>query len=177
MPQLRAWERIAGAVLAAALVGNGAFYVLVVQPLAEGHRGHQARLLNLQQRIRALQGQEKTLKAQIETLEEVETYWGQFPERDGIVQVTRELTGIADSLGLRMPGITYQPEPIKGVALLRVRLSLAVEGPYGGVRRFLHELEKRRQYLVVERMALTEQRGQAQSRQVAMQLSLAGYFR
>ena len=171
------WQVIAGAALALGVAGNVAGYALVVQPLIAAQREHQQRLLVLQRKIRALQGQAKTLEAQIRTLEQVEAYREEFPERNRLVQVGGELTRLAATLSLKLPSVTYQPEPIKDVDLLRVRLTLGVEGPYGQVRRFLHELEKRRRHLVVERMGLAEQKGQASAGQVAMQLTLAGYFR
>lgn len=172
-----AWERIAGTVLGLALAGNAAVYAMVVQPLAEAERGQQQRLLALQGKIRALQGEARALEAQLKALQEVQAYREKLPERRGLVRVTRDLAQIADTLALKMPGITYQPEALKDADLLRVKLTLAVEGRYEQVRLFLHEVEKRRQHLVVERMGLTEQRGPAQAGQVAMQLSLAGYFR
>lgn len=171
------WEWIAGAVLALAVAGNVVAYTLVVHPLLEAQRGQQRRLLALQRRIRALHGQGKALEEQVRALEQADAYWDEFPERNQLVRVSGELTRLAGTLGLKMPAVSYQPEPMQEVELLRVRLTLAVEGPYGQVRRFLHELEKRRRYLVVERMGLAEQRGQAQASQVAMQLTLAGYFR
>jgi Tfp pilus assembly protein PilO len=171
------WQWIAGAALALAAAGNAAGYALVVQPLVDAQQAHQQRLLALQRKIRDLQGQGKALEAQLQTLERVEGYREEFPERNRLVQLGGELTRLAQTLSLKMPGVSYQPEPMKGVYLLRVKLTLGVEGRYGQVRRFLHELEKRRRYLVVERMALAEQRGQTQEGQVAMQLTLAGYFR
>ena len=177
MRGLAAWERIAAALLVVGLAANAAFFFLVVQPLAEARRGQDQRLLTLQTHIRRLHGQGRALGGQIKTLEKIETYREQFPERSGVAREGEELTRIARGLNLKMPGITYQSEPMKDVELLRVRLSLAVEGEYGQVRRFLRELEKRRRYLVVERIGLSEQRGQARISQVAMQLSLAGYFR
>lgn len=176
-PRIARWEWVAGAVLALAVGGNIGAYVLVVQPLMEAQRGHQERLLALQRRIRSLQGQGKGLEAQVRALEQADTYWEEFPERNRLVRESGELARLAETLGLKMPAISYQPEELKDVDLLRVKLSLGVEGPYRQVRRFLHELEKRRHYLVVERMALAEQRGQAQAGQVAMQLTVAGYFR
>ena len=175
--QFERWEWIAGAVLAVAVTGNIAGYALVVQPLVEAQRGQQQRLLALQRQIRSLHGRGKALEAQLRTLEQAEAYREQFPERDRLVRVSGELARLAGALALKMPAVTYHPEELQDVELLRVRLTLAVEGPYGGVRRFLHELEKRRNYLVVERMGLAEHRGPAQASQVAMQLGLAEYFR
>ncbi|HYB73362.1 MAG TPA: type 4a pilus biogenesis protein PilO [Candidatus Sulfotelmatobacter sp.] len=171
------WQWIAGAALALAVAGNVAGYALLVQPLMAAQRAQQQRLLALQRKIRALQGQGKALEAQLRTLGQVEAYREELPERNRLVQLAGELTRLAATLSLKLPSVNYQPEPMKDVDLLRVRLTLGVEGPYGQLRRFLHELEKRRRYLVVERMALAEQRGTARTTQVAMQLTLAGYFR
>lgn len=175
--RLERWEGILGALLALALAGNVAGYILLVQPLLAAQRAQQQRLLTLQRQIRDLHGQGKALEAQVRTLEQAEAYREQLPERNRLVRVSDELARLADRLALKIPAVTYQPEAIKDADLLRVRLSMAVDGSYGQLRRFLHELEKRRPYLVVERMGLAEQRGQAQASQVSMQLTLAGYFR
>ncbi len=175
--RLERWEWILGAALAVAVAANIAGYALIVRPLVEAQRGQQQRLLALQRQIRTLHARGKALEGQLRTLEQAEAYREQFPERDRLVRVSGELARLASGLALKMPTVTYRPEEMQDVDLLRVRLTLGVEGPYGGVRRFLHELEKRRNYLVVERMGLAEQRGPAQASQVAMQLGLAGYFR
>ncbi len=177
MRRVARWEWIAGAALAIAVAGNAAALALAVRPLVGAQRGQQQRLLALQRKVRGLQGSDQALEAQLRALEEAEAYRERFPERSRLVVVSGELTRLAEMLALKMPTVSYQPEPLKAVDLLRVRLTLGVEGPYGQVRRFLHELERRRQYLVVERMALAEQKGNAQAGQVAMQLTLAGYFR
>lgn len=177
MKRLLGWQAILGAALALAAAGNVVFYLQAVQPLIDARRGHAQRLLDLQGKVRGLQAQGETLEAQIETLKEAEEFRLQFPERNQVVRVGGELKQVAANLALRMPSIAYQPDPNKDADLLRVRLTLSVEGTYEQVRRFLYELEKRRQYLVVEQMGLTEQRGQAATSQVAMQLGLSGYFR
>ncbi len=176
MKQLLTWQGRLGAVLALAVAGNLGFYVLVVQPLSETQRGHVQRLLTLQGQLHALKARTNALKAQIKTLKEVEEYRLRFPERNSVVRVSGELKQIAETLSLKLPSMTYSPETIKEVDLFRVRLTLSVEGPYNQVRRFLHELEDRRQYLVVEQMGLAD-RGQGPASQVGMNLSLAGYFR
>jgi len=177
MPALARWEWVLGAALALAVAANAAFYFAVARPLAEAQQGHHQRILALRRQILTLQERGRMLEAQIKTLHDVETYRQELPERNRVVGLSGELTKLAESLAVKMPAVSYQPEPMAGVDLLRVRLTLGVEGPYAQVRRFLHELEKRRQYLVVERMALAEQRGAAPTNHVAMQLSLAAYFR
>lgn len=177
MPHLARWQWILGASLALVAAGNAAFYAAVVLPMAETQRGHHQRVLVLRRQILDLQERSRTLEAQLKTLRDVEAYREELPERNQLVWLSGELTKLAGALGVKMPGVTYQPEPMADVDLLRVRLNLAVEGSYAQVRRFLHELEKRRRYLVVERMGLAEQRGAAPTNHVAMQLTLAGYFR
>lgn len=166
------------ALLLMGAAGNLAFHFGVTRPLAAAQQGHHQRLVALRRQILALQDQGRTLEGQLRTLRDLETYRGQLPGRDRMVHLGEELTRLAETAGVRMPGVTYHPEPVAEVDLLRVRLTLGVEGPYAQVRRFLHELEKRRRYLVVERMALGEQRGtSAGANHVTMQLNLAGYFR
>ncbi len=177
MPRLGRWERIAAAILTLAFAGNAAFYVFVLQPLQEAQGAQQQHLLAVQARIRALRDQARALEAQVKALQQVEAYWEQFPGREELAGITGELTQIAERLGLKLPGVTYQPEPLKEARLLRIRLTLGVEGRYEPLRRFLYELEKRRHYLVVERLGLSERRGGAPSGQAAMQLTVAAYFR
>jgi type II secretion system (T2SS) protein M len=175
-PTRREW--VFGGALAVVVAANVIAYAAIIRPLAVAQSSHHQRVLALQGQIRALQAQGRNLEAQVRTLEEAEAYHQEFPERGQLAPVGVELARLAQGLGVSMPGITYQPEPQKGSDLVRVHLTLSVDGPYGQVRRFLHELEKRRHYLVVERMGLAEHAGAAtRGNQVAMQLSLAGYFR
>ena len=171
------WERALGMALGVLILGNAAFYLGATRPLEMMQAGQGERLLSLQRTIRDLRVRGKAFEEQVRVLQEVEAFHAGFPKRRGLVRVTNDLHRLAAAAGVSVPGVSYQPEPLKEAALFRVKLTLSVAGPYAGVHRFLHEVEKRRQHLVIERMALAEQRGQATANQVAMQLTLAGYFR
>jgi Tfp pilus assembly protein PilO len=171
------WEWGLGVALGLIVAGNLAFYMVRVGPLLAAQAGQAERLLTLQRRIRDLKAQGQILEAQVKALENVETFRTGLPPRSGVVRVSGELHRLAAASGVTVPGVGYQPEPMKDADLLRVKMTLTVEGPYANVRRFLHEVETRRRYLVVERMGLADQRSAMKGGQVAMQLTLAGYFR
>jgi Type II secretion system (T2SS), protein M subtype b len=56
-----------------------------------------------------------------------------------------------------------------------VRITMALEGEYRNVRRFIHALETAPEFVVIEEMSLTE--GTDASAPLTLTLELATYFR
>jgi len=72
---------------------------------------------------------------------------------------------------VNIPTVDYSPSEVKEAGLTKVTISMAVEGTYGKIRRYLYELEAMRRHLVIERMTLTDPRGTSEL-QVRLQLSV-----
>jgi hypothetical protein len=70
--------------------------------------------------------------------------------------------------------VDYKPSEIKDAGLTKVTVSMAVDGSYAKIRRYLYELEAMRRYLVIERMQLRDPKGTSE---LQVQLQLALYVR
>jgi Type II secretion system (T2SS), protein M subtype b len=70
--------------------------------------------------------------------------------------------------------VTYAPSEMKEASLIKLVVTMGVEGTYGKIRRYLYELEGMRRFLVIERLSLRDSKG---SSDVQVQLQLALYLR
>jgi hypothetical protein len=50
----------------------------------------------------------------------------------------------------------WEPEPIKDSRLIRVSGTVTLVGDYANIRRFLYEVETAQEFVVIERVALSE---------------------
>lgn len=165
----RWWE--AAAALAVLNVLAAAFLLL---PAREGRARQEDQLLDLQRRVRALQREGQSGQALAAAVREMEEFSRGFPPREEAVELKAELTRLARKLSLDVPAVSYVPTELKEAGLIKVTLTLGVEGPYPNIRRYLYDLEGMRRHLVIERVALRDPRGTAD---LQLQLQLGLYLR
>jgi hypothetical protein len=156
------------------LVANGLVFTLLSLPARQGRRQQDDQLLDLQRRIRTLQREGESSEVILTALREVEEFSQGYPRRADLVGIIGRLTKLARSLALEVPAVQYRPSEIKEAGLTKITLTMAVEGNYGKIRRYLHELEGLRRQLVIERVSLRDPKGTSD---LQVQLQLALYLR
>jgi Tfp pilus assembly protein PilO len=165
----RLWWLLLGLAMANVLA-----FVLLVLP-ARSQRGQQEnQLLDLQRRIRGLQLETQSGALQLTAFREVEEFAQGYPPQADLVPLIGRLTKLARSLDLNVPSVDYRPTPIKETGLIKVTISMGVDGTYGKIRRFLYDLETMRRELVIESLSLKDLRGTSD---LQVQLQLAVYIR
>jgi Tfp pilus assembly protein PilO len=155
------------------LAANGLALVLLVLPARSQRSREENQLLDLQRRIRTLQREAQTGESMLTAFREVEEFGQGYPPQTELVPLIGRLIKLAGSLALEIPGVDYRPAAVKEVGLIKVTVSMGVEGNYGKIRRFLYDLESMRRQLVIESLSLADPRG-ISNLQVRLQLSL--YF-
>lgn len=153
------------------LVANGLVFAFLVLPAREERQEQEQQLLDLQRRIRALQREGESSAVLLTAFREVEEFGQGFPSRSDLMGVIGRLTKLARSLGVEIPAVEYRPSQVKEAGLTKVAVAMAVEGPYGKIRRYLYELEAMRRHLVIERLALRDPTG-ASALQVQLQVAV-----
>lgn len=193
LPELLAL--IAAALLLATAIG-AYFYLLV--PARSRLQEAQRERTRLQNQLRAsAEGVERRANAQataneiVQSLVDFETNYLAPPNvaRNSLLQTLNELMR---RNGLRLAeAMTFTPLAPLDPAARRptnaderasifpgLEINLTVEGPYVGLRRFVHDLETTRQFVVIDGIELesaTEQRASADA--VRLRLALVAYFR
>lgn len=158
----------------ALILANGLVFFLLVSPARNQRFEQEQQLLDLQRRVRTLQREGQSGEVMLAAFREVEEFARGFPRRADLVALVGRLTKLARSLALEVPAVEYRPSEVKDAGLTKVTVAMAVEGPYGKIRRYVYELEAMRRYLVIERILLRDPRG---SSQLQLQLQLAVYVR
>ena len=87
------------------------------------------------------------------------------------------LGGIAEQSRLTYRAGQYEAEEIRGSHLMRFKGEVTLVGSYADIRRFLYEVETAQEFLVIERVALS-QPGAAQggNQQLELALSVITYY-
>ena len=153
------------------LVANGLAFLFLVLPARDQRLEQEQQLLDLQRRIRGLQGDGESGEVVLAAFREVEEFAQGFPPRANLVGLIGRLTRLGRSVAVSIPTVDYRPSEIKDAGLTKVTLTMAVEGTYNKIRRYLYELEAMRRYLVIERVTLTDPKGTSEL-QVQLQLSV-----
>ncbi len=156
------------------LVANALALVLLIFPARAQRTEQENRLLDLQRRIRALQQETQSSGGMLTALREVEEFGQGYPLQAELVSLVGRLTKEASALRLQVPSVSYRPEEVKEAGLTKVTLTMGVQGSYGGIRRYLYELEGLRRHLVIERLSIRDSKGTAE---IEVQLQLALYVR
>ena len=155
------------------LVANGLVFAFLVLPAREQRPAQEQQLLDLQRRIRTLQREGESKEAALAAFREVDEFGRGFPSRTAVMGVIGQLPRLARSLGVDAPTVDYKPSEVKDASLMKLTVTMTVEGTYGKIRRYLYELEAMRRNLVIERLSLRDPKGTSD---LQVQLQLAAYF-
>lgn len=171
------------AMLAVVLAANAGMYLAVVRPLAR-------QVATVEQRTQAAEGDLATARSEhaqatgtvtgsAQAAAELETFYTTVlpPSLSGARRMTLvRFAQLADSTGLEIVGRReYEPEAIRGSRLTRLKMRLTLAGTYADLRRFIHEIEGAREFIVIDHVELAEATGDAGP--LVLSLELSTYFR
>jgi Tfp pilus assembly protein PilO len=160
---------LAGALLAL----NLAFFGLVIVPARQALRAHAAALQDLYARMGSLRREQREQELLASLLRGMEQFRRRIPPQGSIPAMIRRVTDQARRLQLHVPSVKYQPGDVSEEELVKLSVQMEVEGRYGSIRRFLYEVEGLQDPLMIERVALTSQRG---IDRLNLRLEMAAYF-
>ncbi len=70
----------------------------------------------------------------------------------------------------------WEPEPIKDSRLMRVSGTVTLLGDYANIRRFLYEVETAQEFVVIERVELSEANSTQNDNRLELTLAVATYY-
>jgi Tfp pilus assembly protein PilO len=141
------------------LVLNVGVYVAFTMPRSMRERSAAARASVLREEIERDRRVTSALRARSDTMrsnrEDLDRFYTRLGPKGTLAQVRGEITALAGDLGLKVGGLTYSPEPVKGgegVAQLQMRLQ--VSGTYRALAAFLDRMERSAHFVTVDQIQL-----------------------
>lgn len=86
------------------------------------------------------------------------------------------LQGVATESKLLLRSGSWEPEPIKGSRLTKVSGTVTLLGDYANIRRFLYEVETAQEFVVIERVELSEANSTLNDNTLELTLAVATYY-
>jgi Type II secretion system (T2SS), protein M subtype b len=167
--------------LAVAAALNVAVFALVVYPWSLRLRLTEQRASAARAQLAAAERDDATVRGTLTGKERADIELGKFYEDvlPGDLAGARRmsyarLAQLARDNNLQYDRRSYDPDDSYEGRLRKLRITMALEGDYADVRRFIHDLETSPEFVVIEEIALTE--GDDPSAPLTLTLKLATYF-
>jgi hypothetical protein len=170
--------------LAVFLLANIGVLALVVWPLQRSVAGAataqaQARLsLESARKLQQTAADQKTGKERADL--ELKKFYTEVLPKD--FTAARNLTNfwlgrLAEQSGLTYRAGQYESEEVRGSELVKFKGEVTLVGDYANIRRFLYEVETAQEFVIIERVALSQPGAVQGSAQLELALSVTSYFR
>ena len=161
------------------LLLNVGVYVAFTMPRSMRERSAAARAAVLREEIErdrrataALRGRSDTMRS---NREDVDRFYQRLGPKGTLAQVRAEIRTLASDLGLRVGGLSYTPEGVKGgegVAQLHMRMS--VSGTYRELAAFLDRLERSSHFVTVDQIQLRKRETGSEG---GLDIALSSFYR
>jgi Tfp pilus assembly protein PilO len=106
---------------------------------------------------------------------DVDRFYARLGPKGTLAQVRAEITTLARELGLKVGGLSYNPEGVKGgegVAQLQMRMN--VSGTYHELASFLDRLERSTNFVTVDQIQIGKR---DQSGEAGLDIALSAFYR
>lgn len=167
--------------LVGALLVNLLIYVFVVRPMAARSAGANDRAvaaaaaLRVAERDRTLAKELVDGKARAD--EELDAFYGKVLPAD--LTAARRMTYSSLPALARRTNVRYEtrrfdtPDPEKGSRLGRLIIRMVLQGEYEDIRRFVYELERAPEFVIIDDVTLTEG---SENQPLTLRLDLSTYY-
>lgn len=169
--------------LVVVLVANVAVLALVVLPLTRGVAGAQDASLVAAMSLANARREDMHAKAARTSKErgdlELQKFYAEILPRDyaGAGDVLNYLLGdAADEVNLKYQGGTWDREDIRDSSLTKVTGRITLTGDYGNIRQFLYNLETAKEFVVAEKVELSQANTVKATNALEVALSVATYY-
>lgn len=173
-------RKLVRAGLAFLLVADVALLLWTWQERESNPRSQAAQLEQLRQHHRALGGDVQLAASIRNGLPEVERQCDRFlkeqllPLSTAYSAVVEDLNRMTAQTGLSAKGVQYKQKELASRGVAEVQVNAIVEGSYANLVRFINELERSRQFYLLEELALVES---SAGNAIRLNMQLKTYFR
>jgi Tfp pilus assembly protein PilO len=165
------------------LVANAAVFALVVYPLSRkvalGQQDADAATLALNNARRDYANARATVTGKAQADTELQKFYKDVlpPDLSGARRITYlPIDRLAREANLRVERQTSDTAAIRDSELARFTQTAVLTGEYRDIRRFIHELETRPEFIVIENVDLSQNENET-SRGITVTLQIATYYR
>jgi hypothetical protein len=169
--------------LALVLLANVAVYAIVVYPLSQkvamGQQEADAATVALNNARRDYANARATVTGKAQADEELKKFYGEVlpPDLSAARRITYlPISQLAEEANLRVDRRVNDWAAIRESSLARFTQTTVLTGQYSDIRRFIHSLETRPEFVVIENVDLSQNENEA-SRGITVTLQIATYFR
>jgi hypothetical protein len=169
--------------LVVVLVANAAVFALVVYPLARkvalGQQDADAATLALNNARRDYANARATVTGKAQADTELQKFYKDVlpPDLSGARRITYlPIDRLAREANLRVERQTSDTASIRDSELARFTQTAVLTGEYRDIRRFIHQLETRPEFIVIENVDLSQNENET-SRGITVTLQIATYYR
>jgi hypothetical protein len=169
--------------LALVLAANVAVFALVVYPLSQkvalGQQDANAATVALAGARRDYANARGTVDGKAQADIELEKFYGDVlpPDQSGARRITYlPIDQLAQESNLRLVRQTGDVAPIRDSSLSRFTQTAVLTGAYRDIRRFIHQLETRPEFIVIENVDLSQNEIEGAGG-ITVTLQIATYFR
>jgi hypothetical protein len=167
-------------VLIALLALNLGFFLLATRPKLKEYRelvqGSQPQLTALEQRKKEVEGREAFLRALQQAEDDLKRIREEILSTRELrmVEVQAELESLCRQFNIDLDSVTLESELLKSEDLDKLIMVVPLRGNYVNLRSFLQAVEDSEKFLIVERVALAEDREGGVM--LELNITLATYF-
>jgi Tfp pilus assembly protein PilO len=175
----RRWRERSRIPLLVLLALNAGVYLAYTMPRALGERSAAARAAVLRQQVARDRAATAALRGRADAMrsnrDDLQRFYTRLGFKDTLLQVRAEITALARELGLRVGGLTYSPEEVKGgEGVFQLQMKMGVSGTYRELAAFLDRLERSPYFVTVDQIQL---RKRATSGQADLDIALSAVYR
>lgn len=166
------------------LIANVAVLALVVFPLqqsvagAEAARAQANLSLESAKKFQKTAAEQKAGKTRADA--ELKKFYAEILPKDfgAARNVTNFWLGrIAEESGLTYRAGQYESEEVRGSELVRFKGEVTLVGEYANIRRFLYQVETAQEFVIIEKVALSQPGAAQGGQQLELALSVVTYYR
>ena len=168
--------------IAIALLVNLAVYGIVVYPLSKkvagGEQAAEASAAALGAARRDYAAARATVAGKGQADLELQKFYSEVlpPDVDGARRITfLRIEHLATQAGLRLERGSSSPQPQQNSNLVKFTYTAALSGEYRNIRRFIHDLETAKEFLVLENVQLSQ--NESDDRGLNVTVQIATYYR
>lgn len=169
--------------LALVLIANAVVYALVVYPLSQkvalGEQDASAANFALLTARREHANARATVTGKVQADAELKKFYSDVlpPDLSGARRITYlPLEHLAEQSNLRLERQALSPDERNQGTLAKLTTTATLTGEYRDIRRFLHQLETRPEFIVLENVDLSQNESEM-SRGITVTVQVATYFR
>jgi Tfp pilus assembly protein PilO len=165
-----------------ALVVNVALYVILVYPLSQKVAGGEEQAQTSSSALEAAKRDYAAARATVagkgQADEELQKFYNDVlpPDLSGARRITfLPMEQLARQCNLKLERETSDPKRERDSDLVKFTYTASLSGDYRNIRRFIHELETRPEFLVLENVELSQ--SESEGRGLNVNLQIATYYR